>query len=145
MKKILPDPADYMEDVLDAVKYNITTDKVNLIRELTNKILGFQFGSFGRIEISESKVNYFRNKIDPEILKNSEDKLIKSIEENLDKMITKTLINELTRQVIDRVYDDVAEKIFTIISEKISSQVEAKIDESLKTWMVAAQFVDGAK
>lgn len=145
MKKVLPEPAEYLEDIMEAVRYNITKDTTHITRELTNKILGFQFGSFGRIEISEAKVNYFRNKIDPEILKNSEDKLIKSIEENLDKIITKTLINELTRQVIDRVYDDVADKIFTIISEKISSQVEAKIDESLKTWMVAAQFVDGVK
>ena len=141
MNKTLPDPADYMQDILDAVKYNITTDKASLTRELTNKVLGFQIGSFGRIEISDSKVNYFKSKIDPEILQNAEDKLVKMIEENLDKTITKTLVNEMTRQVIDKVYNDVSDRIFTVISERIAERVEEKIDATLKTWLVAAKFV----
>lgn len=141
MTKILPDPADYMEDILDAVKYNITTDKANLTRELTNKVLGFQIGSFGRIEISDSKVNEIKRRIDPEILQNAEDKLVRLIEENLDKSITKTLVNEMTKEVIGRVYNDVGDRIYSVISDRISERVEEKIDEALKTWMVAAKFV----
>lgn len=141
MNKIIPDPADYMQDILENIKYNLTNSTISRARELTNKIIGFEVYTFGDIKISEEKLNYFRNKIDPILLKNAEDKIVKSIEENLDKAITKTLINQLTKDVIDKVYNAVADRIFTVVHDRIAEQVEAKINESLNTWLVAAKFI----
>lgn len=145
MKKILPEPSEYMDIILDEIRFNLTKDTTNVARELVRNVLGFNVSAFGDVKISPEKTNLIKNRISTDLLKKIEDDLVNKVEQNLEAAITKKYINQLISDVLARIYIDVENRIQQIISDKISGIVTERINETLTTWLVASKFVDAGK
>lgn len=145
MKKLLPEPSEYMDTLLEDIKFNLTKDMTNVSRELVKNILGFNVGTFGDIKISQEKINLVKSRISRDLIQKIESDLVIKVEENLESAITKKYINQLTSDILNRVYENVENKIQEIIYERVSDMVTEKVNETLNTWLVASKFVDSAK
>jgi hypothetical protein len=147
MNKItFPDPAEYLDSLVKDIHHNMASDYKLVSRQLAEKVMGFKIKTFGELEISNQKFEYIFSKLDPELLKKTDDIIIKQIEENLQKTIPKTFITRLTDDIRFKIYTRLEEELYNIISEyivkKIEEQLIPELDTYFTTWKVAAKLVD---
>ena len=142
----VPTPAEYLDQLVSDIHYNMTKDFTNGSRQLAEKVLGVRIQRFGELEISSQKLDYIISKLDPELLKKTDDNIVKQIEANLKKSVSKAFLTRLTDDIRYKIYARLEEQLYNTLSDYITKKVEdqiiPEIDKYFSTWKVAAQLVD---